>query len=340
MGVIVGEVVKALGRDLPYSGGVEFNSIVRHMLIGRGDPAMAHASAEADPATPRRVVEVLKAAVSAGSLADPTWAGNLAGFRTVIASYVESLSSVSAFDRMLSDNAFVRVEPQTPIVITTTAATSSTVAELAPTPLSSMAFSAPSVDLRKTSTEVVVSNEVARNPANTRHIGRELLRSTAKAVDVTAIAAIIASGTSTATSGPTLAQLVSDVQSMFNDIEIGEDSRLYFILNHALAAGLAARAAGTAGWDLRPTGGTLAGVPVIVSSGAPTGSLTLVDASRFAAFSDTITLAASQQGTVQMSSTPDSPAITSTTMVSLFQANLTALRAVRWWGLEALTTMS
>jgi hypothetical protein len=32
---------------------------------------------------PERVARVLKAAVDAGTLADPTWAGNLSDFRTI-----------------------------------------------------------------------------------------------------------------------------------------------------------------------------------------------------------------------------------------------------------------
>jgi hypothetical protein len=77
---------------------------------------------------------------------------------------------------------------------------------------------------------------------------------------------------------------------------------------------------------------------VVVSSGAPTGSLVLVDASRFAAFNTTITLAASQTATVQLNTAPDSPPTSSTSLVSLFQSNMVALRAVRYWGLQPLTS--
>jgi hypothetical protein len=341
-GCHMGEIVRAAGKvggtDYPYKGSTEFNQLCRFLLLGRGDIMEAAASAEADSTCPRKVVEVLKAAVATGTVGDALWAGNLT-FRGVIQGYVESLSSISFFDRALSDNSFVKVEmAAAPVVITTTAATGSTVAELAPLPISSMAFNAPSVALRKTITEVVTSNEIVRNPANTRHIGAELRRSTAKAVDTTAIAHIVSSGTSTATTGGTVANLITDLQSMFVDIEIGEQSRLYFVLNAALAAGLSARLAGSVGWDLTPTGGTLAGVPVVVSSGVPTGNLVLVDASRFAAYSDVITLDASEQATLAMSTTPDSPPVASTTFVSLWQHNMTSLRSTRYWGLAAMTT--
>jgi hypothetical protein len=241
---VMGEVVLAAGKvgssDLPYRGAVEFNSLCRHLLLGKGDVMAAREAAEADPTTPRRVVEVLsKAAVGAGSLADPSWAGALGNpVRPIIAEYIQSLASISFFDFAWNNNSFVKVEEAgQKIIITTTSATGSTPAELAPTPISSMAFNAPSVALRKTITEVVVSNEVVRDPRNGRHLGRELQRAVAKAVDTAALATIIAAGTSTATTGATVANLVSDLQSMFQDVEIGDASRLYFIMNSALAAG-------------------------------------------------------------------------------------------------------
>ena len=125
---------------------------------------------------------------------------------------------------------------------------------------------------------------------------------------------------------------------MFADIEIGQQSRLYFILNPALAASLSARLAGSVGWTMTPRGGQLAGVDVVVSAGAPAGNLILVDASRFAAFNNTITLAASDKALVQLNSSPDSPPTSSTAMISLWQHNMVQLRAVRYWGFVNLTT--
>jgi hypothetical protein len=336
----MGEIVRELGRrDIPYAGAVEFVSLARHLMIGRGDAMAAHESAEADAGTPRRVCEVLKAAISAGSLADATWAGNLAQYRVIVGAYLDALSTISFFDRAMADNAFIKVPPEsTAVTVISQSATGSTTSELAPIPLSSMSLTLPSVSLRKTSTDVVLALEVVRDPRNASFIGRHLQRRTAAAVDATAVAHVIASGTSTPTTGGTVANLISDLQSMFLDVEVGAESRLYFVLNSALAVGLSARLAGSVGWGLTPQGGVLCGVPVIVSSGAPTGNLILVDASRFAGFTDTVTLRASQQGLMQLSSTPDSPAVASTAMTSLWQQNLVALRAIRYWGLQSLTT--
>ena len=325
-------------EDRPYKGAVEFNVLCRHLLVGRGDPEMAHASASADTTCPRRVVEVLKSSVVAGTLADPAWAGTLAGYRQIVGAYVESLGSISFFARALSDNAFLKVPPRTPLAVVTVSAVGAVVAEAAPHPITSMTLSAPSVALQKAVVDVIVTNEVARNPASTGFIGKELQRAIAKAVDVSAVATIIAAGTSIPTAGTSAANLSTDIAAAFAAITIGEASRLYFILNAALAASLSARLAGSIGWGLTPTGGTLGGVETVVSSGVPVGNLVLCDASRFAAFSDIITLRASDQTLIQSNTSPDSPPTSSTSFVSLFQTNQTSLQALRFFGISALST--
>jgi hypothetical protein len=340
---VMGEVIRAAGRvsgssDLPYTGAVKFNSLVRHLLVGGSDPMMALASAEADLTCPRDVIVALKSAVSGGSLNDPNWSA-LGGSRQIVAGYIEALASVSFFDRAWTDNAFVRVQERTPVVVVTQGSTASTVAEGAPTPVSSMTLAAPSVVLRKSISEVIITNEVARNPFNTGFIGLQLKLDVAKQVDTAAIAIIIAAGATGATSGGTVANLTTDLKTALTAIEVGVQSRLYWVLTPTLAVSLAARvAASTGNWDLGPSGGTLAGIPVVVSAGVPAGDLVLVDASRFAGFNDALTLLASNEATIQMNTAPDSPPTSATTLTSLFQANLTSLKAVRYWGLQNLTT--
>ena len=320
-----------------YSGSVEFNSLVRHMLAARCDLRTALQGAEADPGCPVRVREVLrKTSVAAGSLSDPVWAGGLSEYSRIVAAYVESLASVSFFDRALSDGSFVRVPPGSLVSIVTQGAVGSVVDEGGVAPVSSMTLAGPRLVERKAVASVIVTNELAANAGATSLIGRQLQSEISRVTDVTAVAAIIAAGTSAATAGGTAANLITDISASFNAIAIGEQSRLYFVLNAALAASLSARLAGSVGWAMTPTGGTLAGVPAVVSSGVPTGNLVLIDAGRFAASSDTITLDVTRQASLQMSSTPDSPPTGATVLVNLWQENKTGLRAVRFFGIQAL----
>ena len=75
-----------LANDRP----AEFDCLAKHLLAAKGDILEAAARAAADETISRRVQSVLKSAVSAGSLADPTWAGNLADYRLILDGFVES----------------------------------------------------------------------------------------------------------------------------------------------------------------------------------------------------------------------------------------------------------
>jgi hypothetical protein len=56
---------------------------LEHWRKSRGNVSEARVMVEGRRGAPERVARVLKAAVDAGTLADPTWAGNLSDFRTI-----------------------------------------------------------------------------------------------------------------------------------------------------------------------------------------------------------------------------------------------------------------
>jgi hypothetical protein len=320
------------------TGAAEFNLLLRTLLAAKGDVAQAEAMAAADKRTPQRVTDVLRSAVTVGGLGNVGWANATGDYRQLVSAYITSLAPFSAFDRMLSDGAFQNIPPRTPVSVTTTAATGYAVGEGQIKPLSSMAFDAPAISVLKAICAVIVTAELARNPQATGLIGRQLRQAVVKATDTSAMAIVVAGGTSSGTAGGSVANLVTDIGTAFTNLaDIGVDSKLYWVAAPALVAALAARLAGTAGWSLTPLGGELAGVPVVLSTGATAGALTLVDASRFAANNDTITLEAITHGIAQMSTTPDSPDVAGTINVSLWQTNQVAQAATRYFGLVKLT---
>src|SRR5262249_52393764 len=85
-------------------------------------------------------------------------------------------------------------------------------------------------------------------------------------------------------------------------------------------------------------GGTIAGVPVLASDAVTSGDVLLIDASGFVASGGEIVLDNSRQADIQFETSPDSPPTASTTLVNLWQHNLHALKAVRWWGCRRLRT--
>ncbi|QRP62702.1 phage major capsid protein [Rhodanobacter sp. FDAARGOS 1247] len=80
--------------------------------------------------------------------------------------------------------------------------------------------------------------------------------------------------------------------------------------------------------DAGPRGGSVLGIPLLVSRHSPRdtagGMLALVDASGIALAMDSIEISQSDQTSLAMADTPTSPA----TMVSLFQTGTTAMKAV------------
>ena len=84
---------------------------VSRCLMGAGRDGLPGAleAAKANRATDR-VVDVLRAAVSAGTTTDATWAAPLVAYQAISAGFLESLKSASAFQAILSAGAF-RVVP-------------------------------------------------------------------------------------------------------------------------------------------------------------------------------------------------------------------------------------
>jgi len=117
-------------------------------------------------------------------------------------------------------------------------------------------------------------------------------------------------------------------------------STLFLLMTSAIAKVLAVLHDSTGGAAF-PTmgvnGGTIAGIQVVVSDGVPASTMLLVDAQQIAAASDTIQLSATSEAIVQLDTAPDSPASGSSVMTSLWQANLTGIKAERVFGAQKLT---
>jgi hypothetical protein len=90
--------------------------------------------------------------------------------------------------------------------------------------------------------------------------------------------------------------------------------------------------------DMQHNGGAVGGVTAVVSDGMPSQTMILVDAQQVAAASETIQLAVATHAVVQLDTSPDSPVSESTALTSLWQQNLTGLKAERLFGSQKLTT--
>lgn len=129
------------------------------------------------------------------------------------------------------------------------------------------------------------------------------------------------------------AQFAADLASALDALSYGADARLYLVVPPATAKVVAFMrdANGSLYPGMTVSGGTIAGIKVVVSDAA--ADAVIFDASQIAAASETITIDASAQADIQMD---DSPTAGAATLVSLFQSNMRAMRATRYFGAEVL----
>src|SRR5689334_14103231 len=113
----------------------EFVHYAKYLMLERGSVFAALRTAEANRATPR-IVEVLKAAATAGTTTDAAWASPLAPYSQMVDGFLAGLNNAGAFDAMFAD---MRSFPlHTQIAATTVVASASTVAEAGPKPASKL----------------------------------------------------------------------------------------------------------------------------------------------------------------------------------------------------------
>jgi hypothetical protein len=296
-----------------------------------------------------RPYEILRAAVSAGGLAHPEWAGSIAGADALQASFLASLRSATAFDAMLPDTVRMPIGISA-VRVQTSAIEGATAGEGRAKPIYSLSFTAPILARFVSSSIVVLSNTVLDlSPAEAvRIIEQELVRGVTAATDRSFLALLAAGITPQLSSGSTPAKILADIEAALVSMELGTASRLYLIAHSSVVRSLALRA-DTNGQSVFPTltinGGSLAGINVIASDYMPTVAspsaplVLLVDASRIAAASEAVGLHRATHASLEMSDSPVHTAggfgspdtATGGNLVNLWQVNCTGFRAERWW---------
>jgi hypothetical protein len=173
----------------------------------------------------------------------------------------------------------------------------------------------------------------------------ELQNAVAVETDETFLATLQSGATSFGSSGLTAEHVRNDLRAALANLSRGARSRIFLIMPpaiHNVLAVLYTETGAGAFSEVRLNGGVdggnISGMQILVSDGVASGTVLVADASQIAAGADTITLSSSNQTTLQMDTTPDSPPTASTAYVNLWQMNWRALRAERWFGAAKLST--
>jgi hypothetical protein len=281
----------------------------------------------------------IKAAVSAGTTADATWAEPLAQYQNLANSFLESLRTFGGFDRMLG--AMRRVPLRTRIGASTAVITAGVVPQGHVKNVSKLSLTGNELDEIKVACILIVTQELAKfgsGPAGDL-FSVELSNAISVATDEEFIRILTAGAVSTASSGSTAEHIRHDLRVLLSNVTTTARSRLFLLTSSTIAKTLSilhTNSGAPAFPGLGFNGGQVGGIEVIATDGAPSGVMLLVDAQQVAAGSETIQLSSAEHASVQMDSAPDSPASAATNLVSLWQMDMVGLRAERFFGAEKL----
>ncbi|WLB14813.1 phage major capsid protein (plasmid) [Bradyrhizobium elkanii] len=349
-------VVQVRDKNLPK--GIGFTRFVIANARAKGNIMLAHEIAKGNEQWKSETPEVemmLKTAVTSGSTSDTTFASPLVNYQVLTQEFVEYLRPLSIIGRL---QGLTRVPFKVRIQRQTGASTVNWVGEGAPKPLTSSTFDSITLDFAKIAGIIVLNDELVRlsSPSAEMLVRDDLAKSIVQFMDnqfvdpskaaVSGVSpASITNGVSPVTAtGTTGAALRADLKSLFASFLAAnmQVTNASFIMTQqtALAISLMTNSLGNPEFpNITMNGGTLLGLPVITSEnipatgGSPTDGYPIILVSTpdiLLADDGDITIDASREASLQMDTAPDSPATASTVMVSMFQQNMTAIRAERY----------
>lgn len=342
--------------------GIAMTRYVKALIVSKGNPSGALAYAQAQQRwkdqTPE-VATVLMSAVAAGDITTAGWAAELVYNQNLAAAFLEYLRPKTIIGRI---QGFTRVPFNVRWGSQTSGASAYWVGEGKPIPVSKYATGSGSLGIAKAAGLIVLTKELmmssepsaevlTRNELEkcvTQFLDQQFIAPDYAAVANVSPASITNGVIPVAATGTALTNVRADVQTMFNqwnDADIDFTSAVWVMTPRlALALSMMQNALGQTEYpNLSVNGGTFAGLPVIVSNnakqvGSPvTGEgnlLVLVNPNDIAmADEGGITIDASSEASIQMLDNPTNATTagtTATTMVSMFQTDSVALRAIRF----------
>lgn len=299
---------------------------------------------------------VTKTAVAAATTSDATWAGALVGDETsAFADFVEYLRPMTILGRFgqAPIPSLRNVPFRVPLIGQTSGGDGYWVGEGSAKPLTKFDFERKTLEPLKVANIAVATMETIRDssPSAEGIIRDQLAAALRQRLDIDFInplkaavagispASILNGVAGITSSGNTADDVRADIKALFTAFIQANNAPTsgVFIMSSvtALALSLMQNPLGQTEFPgISMNGGTLFGLPVIVSEFVPTDSsgslVALVNASDiYLGDEGGIDLSMSTEASLQMDNAPDNPTTASTVMVSLWQRNLVGFRAER-----------
>jgi hypothetical protein len=307
-----------------------------HMMMKHRGAYNALQHAEVERATPRLKAILEKTAISPGGI--DTWSA-ISDYRNISEAFTASLRSLSVFDRVVADGGVPGGMAITPArsrgFTVSTGITGSSPSEKSIKPISSLALAQQLVEPRKAAAVVVATKELVESPGAVALLNSELTAGCVAAVDSVFLSALVAGTTPTASAGNSLANITTDLGVLLSAVSTGANSKVYYVVSPTNMKKLVLKASsiGSPAFpELTINGGPIfGGVWAIASDSIPSGTALMFAGDALAGNSEAIVLDGSEQAVVMMDTSPDSPPIAASVMLSLWQTDHRALRAERYF---------
>jgi len=287
---------------------------------------------------------MIKAAVAAGTTTDSTWAGPLINYQILADQFLEFLRPMTLLGNIPG---LRRVPFNIQIPAQTQGSLAAWVGEGVSKPVSKLAFTSLTLRWAKAANIMVLTDELVRfsSPSAEAIVRDDLAAGMAQFLDqqfitpsVTAVtnvspASISNGAPNSAASGVTADNVRQDFKAAIASFTAANIpfSGIVLAMNTNLAAslGMMHNALGQPEFPtLSSAGGSLMGIPVVVSDNVPSGTIFFIKASEILLADDGgVDIAVSREASLQLDTAPATPP---TTMVSLFQQNMVALRVERY----------
>lgn len=257
-------------------------------------------------------------------------------YQAVITAFTQSLVQQSPFDAM---KAAMRATPLRSRMIAMSADSDALdgddTSESEYVPLSSFTVEADALTPRKAMALVALSREAWGYSGTTPFVDAELRAGIARSTNRRFLAELALVAATTPSSGGTAANVLADIDDMLNEIALGASSRPYLIIDAGQCKRLAMlHSSGIKTFpDLDVGGGSIAGIPVVISDQLPSDTAgsrpVLVDADALLYDDRTIELSVARHASIRMTETSGQTGAAD--LVSLWQTGSRGVRAVRHW---------
>jgi HK97 family phage major capsid protein len=348
-----GTVVEVKSSNLPKGA----NFVRYAMAVGAGKGSL-HSALEIAKhrweKTSPEVVQVLKAAVAAGTTTDSDWAAPLVVYQNMASEFIEMLRPATIIGKITG---FHRVPFNVSMPRQNTGSTVNWVGQAVAKPVGELSFDSVSLGIAKAAGIVVLAEELVRSssPSAEEAVRRDLTAAIATFLDAQFINPEVAAVTNVSpasvtfgstvvdSTGTTLAAFMTDMRTALaiftaNSLGLGGIT-IVMTETQAVALSMILNSFGQPQFpNITSTGGTLFGFPVVTSEnipaegGSPAGKrIVLLKAGEILLADDGgVVIDSSREASVQMNTTPDNPATASTVLISLWQNNLVGVKVERF----------